>query len=368
MSTKPLRIAVIPGDGIGKEVMPYGVRSLRAAAAVFNIPLELEEFSFASCDYYEEHGAMLPPDWKETLSGFDALYFGAVGMPDRVPDDVSLWGSLLKFRREFDQYVNLRPCRLMAGVPCPLANKKPGDIDFWIVRENTEGEYSSIGGRMFEGTERETVIQETVMTRTGVDRVLRYAFELAASRPRRKLTSATKSNGISVTMPYWDERVREMAASPRFRGAVAVDKYHIDILTAHFVRRPEDFDVVVGSNLFGDILSDLGPACAGTIGIAPSANLNPEGDFPSLFEPVHGSAPDIAGKGVANPVGMVWAGQMLLSHFGHEGAAALVMEAIEGVLARGGEDVLTADMGGKGTTASLGDAIVREIEVLGGKR
>ena len=358
MTKKSLKIAVIPGDGIGVEVMPYGVRALEAAARVFGLSLEFEWFDFASCAYYQAHGDMLPADWKTTLLRFDAIYFGAVGLPDSVPDDVSLWGSLLRFRREFDQYVNLRPCRLMPGVPSPLAGRKPGDIDFWIVRENTEGEYSSIGGKIFEGTDRETVIQETVMTRTGVDRVLRYAFELARSRPARHLTSATKSNGISITMPYWDARVREMAIE---YPDVRLDKFHIDILTAHFVQRPQTFDVVVGSNLFGDILSDLGPACTGTIGIAPSANLNPEGTFPSLFEPVHGSAPDIMGKGVANPVGMVWAGQMLLQHFGFQDAADAVLRAIENVLARSEPNVLTADMGGKGTTKSLGEAIEKEI-------
>ncbi|KAF5004168.1 hypothetical protein FDECE_9306 [Fusarium decemcellulare] len=358
MTSKPFKIAVIPGDGIGVEVMPYGVRCLQAVAKKFNLSLEFEEFDFSSCDYYSKHGSMLPDDWKETLSKFDAIYFGAVGMPDQVPDNVSLWGSLLKFRREFDQYINLRPCRLMPGIPSPLANRKPGDIDFWIVRENTEGEYSSIGGVMFEGTDRETVIQETVMTRVGVDRVLKYAFDLAQTRPRRKLTSATKSNGISITMPYWDTRVVEMHKK---YPDVAVDKYHIDILTAHFVQRPQIFDVVVGSNLFGDILSDLGPACTGTIGVAPSANINPTGNFPSLFEPVHGSAPDIAGKGVANPIGMIWAGQMMLSHFGFQGAAATMLKAIESVLAKSDSDVLTADMGGKGNTKSLGEAIEKEI-------
>lgn len=301
---------------------------------------------------------MLPKDWKATLSKFDAIYFGAVGLPAVVPDHVSLWGSLLKFRREFDQYVNLRPCRLMPGIPCPLAGRRPGDIDMWIVRENTEGEYSSIGGTMFEGTARETVVQETVMTRTGVDRVLKYAFDLAASRPRKKLTSATKSNGISITMPYWDSRVAAMAE--KYAG-VAVDKYHIDILTAHFVQRPQMFDVVVASNLFGDILSDLGPACTGTIGIAPSGNINPTGEMPSLFEPVHGSAPDIAGKGIANPVGMIWAGQMLLLHFGFTEAADAVLQAMEKVLARADPAVVTGDIGGKGTTQTLGEAIEKEI-------
>ncbi|ATY58858.1 tartrate dehydrogenase [Cordyceps militaris] len=365
MAAKPLKIAVIPGDGIGTEVMPQGVRCLEAIGRAFGIPLEFESFDFSSCQYYQKHGAMLPADWKETLMRFDAIYFGAVGLPDVVPDDVSLWGSLLKFRREFDQYINLRPCRLMPGIRCPLAGRAPGDIDFWVVRENTEGEYSSIGGTMFAGTEREIVIQETVMTRVGVDRVLKYAFELAQSRPRKKLTSATKSNGINTTMPYWDARVREMAA--RF-PAVAVDKYHIDILTAHFVLRPHMFDVIVASNLFGDILSDLGPACTGTIGIAPSANINPTGRFPSLFEPVHGSAPDIAGKGIANPVGMIWAGQMMLQHFGHVDAAAALLCAIENVLARSDPTIMTPDMGGQGTTISFGDEVEREILKLGGPK
>jgi tartrate dehydrogenase len=359
---KKLKIAVIPGDGIGTEVMPYGVRCLQAAAKVFDLQLEFEEFDFASCEYYRQHGDMMPKDWNATLSKFDAIYFGAVGMPDQVPDHVSLWGSLLKFRREFDQYINLRPARLMPGVKCPLAGRKPGDIDFWIVRENTEGEYSSIGGKIFEGTDRETVIQETVMTRTGVDRVLKYAFELAQSRPKKHLTSATKSNGISITMPYWDTRVENMQKA---YPDVKVDKYHIDILTAHFVGRPQIFDVIVGSNLFGDILSDLGPACTGTIGIAPSGNINPTGQFPSLFEPVHGSAPDIAGKGIANPVGMIWAGQMMLEHFGFKDAAAAVLKAIENVLARSEDHVVTADMGGKGNTKSFGDAIEQEILALG---
>ncbi|KAF3800111.1 D-malate dehydrogenase [decarboxylating] [Colletotrichum gloeosporioides] len=365
MAPQTLKIAVIPGDGIGKEVMPWGVRALEAAAKVFGLSLQFETFDFASCDYYEKHGEMMPSDWKETLLKFDAIYFGAVGMPSQVADDVSLWGSLLKFRREFDQYINLRPCRLMPGVKSPLANRKPGDIDFWIVRENTEGEYSSIGGKMFEGTDRETVIQETVMTRVGVDRVLRYAFDLAQSRPRKRLTSATKSNGISITMPYWDSRVAEMSKN---YPDVNLDKYHIDILTAHFVQRPNIFDVVVGSNLFGDILSDLGPACTGTIGIAPSANINPDGKFPSLFEPVHGSAPDIYGKGIANPIGMVWAGQMLLQHYGYTDAASLVLKAIENVLARSEASIMTPDLGGKGTTDGFGQAIEAEIIALGEKK
>lgn len=351
-----LRIAVIPGDGIGKEVVPEGLRVLEAAAAAFGIGLEFDHFDFASCDYYARHGAMLPPDWKEQIGGHDAIFFGAVGWPETVPDHLSLWGSLLQFRREFDQYVNLRPVRLMPGVPAPLAGRGPGSIDFYIVRENTEGEYSSVGGRMFAGTEREVVIQETVMSRVGVDRILRYAFELASRREARHLTSATKSNGISITMPYWDERVDAMA---RNYPGVRWDKYHIDILAAHFVLNPDRFDVVVASNLFGDILSDLGPACTGTIGIAPSGNINPERRFPSLFEPVHGSAPDIAGKNVANPVGQIWAGAMMLDHLGHADAAAAIVKAIEAVLPS--KALRTRDLGGDADTVTCGKAIAEAL-------
>ncbi len=349
-----LRIAVIAGDGIGTEVMPEGIRVLEAAGRRFGIEFDWRHFDFASCEYYARHGRMMPEDWKERLGDCDAIYFGAVGWPDTVPDHVSLWGSLLLFRREFDQYINLRPVRLLPGVPCPLANRKPGDIDFYVVRENTEGEYSSIGGRMFEGTEREIVIQESVFTRHGVDRVLRYAFELAMRRGR-KLTSATKSNGIFISMPYWDERVAAMSAQ---YPDVEVSKFHIDILTAHFVRNPQLFDVVVASNLFGDILSDLGPACAGTLGIAPSANINPERRFPSLFEPVHGSAPDIAGKGIANPIGQIWCGAMMLAHFGLDGAHDAILSAIEATTQNGPR---TPDMGGTARTADLGIAIAERV-------
>ena len=353
------RIAVIPGDGIGKEVVPAGIEALRATAGRFGIELAFDTFDFASADYWQRHGTMLPPDWEETLRAYDAIYFGAVGWPEVVPDHVSLWGSLLQFRRTFDQYVNLRPCRLMPGVRSPLAGREPGDIDFVVVRENTEGEYSSIGGRIFEGTDRETVLQETVMTRVGVDRVLRFAYELAARRPENHLTSATKSNGISITMPYWDERVAAM--QEQFPG-VRVDKFHIDALVALFVLHPDRFDVVVASNLFGDILSDLGPACTGTLGIAPSANINPSREHPSLFEPVHGSAPDIAGRGIANPVGQIWCGSMMLDHLGHPEAAAHLLGAIEDVLAYGpAEAPLTPDLHGKGTTAELGHAIAERV-------
>jgi tartrate dehydrogenase/decarboxylase/D-malate dehydrogenase len=346
------KIAVIPGDGIGTEVVPEGVRVLQSAAEKFGFKLQLEDFDFASSDYYLKHNKMVPDDWKEQIGHHDAIFFGAVGWPEKVPDHISLWGSLIAFRREFDQYVNLRPVRLMPGVPCPLAGRKPGDIDFFVVRENTEGEYSSIGGRIFPGTDREVVLQETVMTRIGVDRVLNFAFNLAQRREKKHLTSATKSNGISITMPFWDERVVEISkAFPNVRW----DKYHIDILTAQFVLNPDRFDVVVASNLFGDILSDLGPACAGTIGIAPSGNINPEGRFPSLFEPVHGSAPDIAGQGIANPIGQIWSAAMMLDHLGEVEAGTAIVRAIESTLVD--KSRCTRDVGGTASTSAAGKAI-----------
>jgi len=357
------RIAVIAGDGIGKETIPEGVRVLDAAARRFGIDLAFDHFDFSSWDYCEKHGQMLPDDWKDRIGGHDAIYFGAVGWPEKIADHVSLWGSLLLFRREFDQYINLRPARLMPGIIAPVVRRdgsprQPGEIDMYIVRENTEGEYSSIGGRMYGGTPREVVIQETMMSRIGVDRVLKYAFELAQSRPKKHLTSATKSNGISITMPYWDERVAEMA---RAYPGVKLDKFHIDILTAHFVQRPDFFDVVVASNLFGDILSDLGPACTGTIGIAPSANLNPERTTPSLFEPVHGSAPDIAGKGIANPIGQIWCGAMMLEFLGHKDAHDAILATIEKVLAPQSGAPRTPDIGGTASTSDLGKAIAEAL-------
>ncbi len=355
-TNRKYKIAVLAGDGIGKETVPEGLRVLEAAASKYKFDLELDTFDFSSYDYYAKHGKMMPDDWKAQIGSHDAIFFGAVGWPEKIPDHISLWGSLILFRREFDQYVNLRPVRLMPGVKSPLAGRKPGDIDFFVVRENTEGEYSSIGGRAFPGTEREFVVQETVMTRTGVDRILRFAFDLASKREKKHLTSATKSNGISISMPYWDERVEEMAKNyPGIRW----DKYHIDILTAHFVMNPDRFDVVVASNLFGDILSDLGPACTGTIGIAPSGNINPERKFPSLFEPVHGSAPDIAGQGIANPVGQIWSAAMMLDHLGEPEAAKAVVSAIEAVLK---EDKLrTRDLGGGANTETCGKAIAQAL-------
>jgi len=348
---KNYRIAVVPGDGIGREVVPEGIKVLERLAVRFGITFVWDEFDW-SCERFARHGAMMPDDGIERIAGHDAIFLGAVGYPG-VPDHVSLWGLLIPIRREFHQYINLRPVRLFEGVPCPLAGRTPGDIDFYIVRENNEGEYSEIGGRLYAGTEHETAVQESIFTRRGVDRVLRYAFELAQRRPARHLTSATKSNGIIHTMPFWDERVEQMAGS---FPDVTVDKFHIDILTAHFVRNPDWFDVVVGSNLFGDILSDLGPACTGTIGIAPSANLNPEGEYPSCFEPVHGSAPDITGKGIANPIGQIWSGAMMLDHLGHRDAHDAIISAIETVLADPAAP-RTPDMGGGATTAELGDAI-----------
>ncbi len=352
----PYRIAVIPGDGIGREVVPEGIRVLEAVAQRFGVRFQWDHYPW-SCEYYAQHGRMMPEDWYDQIRHHDAIFFGAVGWPATVPDHVSLWGSLIKFRRDFDQYVNLRPCRLMPGIPSPLAHRAPGDIDFVVVRENTEGEYSSIGGRMYEGTEREVVFQQSVFSRKGVDRILRFAFDLARSRPEKHLTSATKSNGISITMPYWDERVKAMAEQ---YPDVRADQYHIDILTAHFVQRPERFDVVVGSNLFGDILSDLGPAVCGTIGIAPSANINPERAFPSLFEPVHGSAPDIYGKGIANPIGQIWCGAMMLDHLGHPEAGRAVVEAITAMLADPSAP-RTPDMGGRARTEDVGQAIAHQV-------
>ncbi|NML17598.1 tartrate dehydrogenase [Azohydromonas caseinilytica] len=357
---KSYKIAVIPGDGIGKEVMPEGLRSVQAAAEKFGIALELTHIDWASCDYHQAHGKMMPDDWKEQLQGMDAIFFGAVGWPATVPDHVSLWGSLLKFRREFDQYINLRPVRLFEGVPCPLAGRKAGDIDFFVVRENTEGEYTNLGGRIYAGTEREIVIQESVFSRHGTDRVLKFAFDLAQSRPRKKLTVATKSNGIAVSMPWWDERADEVGSD---YPEVQADKQHIDILSARFVLQPDRFDVVVASNLFGDILSDLGPACTGTIGLAPSANLDPERRFPSLFEPVHGSAPDIYGQNIANPVAMIWSGALMLDFLTNGKGAGrqahdAILKAIETVLREGPR---TRDLGGNANTTEMGKAVAALI-------
>ena len=350
---KKYYIATIPGDGIGKEVAPEGVRVLEAAARKAGFHLDWHHFPW-SCEYYRETGRMMPEVGLEKLRGFDAIFLGAVGFPG-VPDHISLWGLLIPIRRAFEQYANVRPVRLMPGLRSPLRDREVGDIDFVIVRENNEGEYSSIGGRIFEGTAHEVVSQQSVFTRRGVDRILRYAFQLAQKREKKRVTSATKSNGITITMPFWDERFK--AIGDEFPG-VKTNQFHIDILTAHFVLHPDWFDVVVGSNLFGDILSDLGPACTGTIGIAPSANLNPERAYPSMFEPVHGSAPDIAGKQIANPIGQIWSGAMMLEHLGEADAASAVLQAIEKVLAKGPR---TADIGGTARTDEVGKAIAEAV-------
>ena len=353
--TQILNIAVIPGDGIGMEVMPEGIRVLEAAGKKHGLDFQWTHFDW-SCETYHRTGQMMPDDGIEQLRQFDAIYLGAVGFPG-VPDHISLWGLLIPIRREFDQYINLRPVRLFDGVPCPLANKKAGDIDMMIVRENVEGEYSNIGGIQYEGTEQEVVIQQSVFTRRGVDRVIKYAFDLAQSRDKKHLSSATKSNGIIHSMPYWDKRFAVMGEQ---YPDIKTDQYHIDILTANFVRMPEHYDVVVGSNLFGDILSDLGPAVTGTIAIAPSANINPEKNFPSMFEPVHGSAPDIAGQNIANPIGTIWAGAMMLQHLGYQEIHDTILTAIETVLRKG--QSLTPDMGGTASTQQLGEAIEQTIE------
>jgi tartrate dehydrogenase/decarboxylase/D-malate dehydrogenase len=349
------KIAVIAGDGIGREVVPAGIEVIEAAGRRFGVEFQWTEFDW-SCERYAKTGEMMPKDGLDRLRGFESIFLGAVGWPG-VPDHVSLWGLLIPIRRGFDQYANVRPVRLFEGVQCPLAGRKPGEIDFYVVRENTEGEYSSSGGRMFEGTDREFVVQEAIFTRTGVDRILKYAFEMAGTRKKKHVTSATKSNGIIHTMPFWDER---FAAMKQRYPDVTTDQFHIDILTAHFVRNPQWFDVVVGSNLFGDILSDLGPAVVGSIGIAPSGNINPERAHPSMFEPVHGSAPDIAGKGIANPIGQVWSGAMMLEHLGHKDAADAVVRAIATVLAGGGPK--TPDLGGNGGTRDLTRAIVEAVK------
>ena len=350
---KTYKIAVIEGDGIGREVVPEGIRVLEAVARRFDISLSWQHFDW-SCQTYLKTGRMMPPDGLDQLRPFDAIYLGAVGYPG-VPDHVSLWGLLIPIRRGFKEYVNLRPARLLQGITSPLANRKAGDIDFIIVRENSEGEYSSIGGRMYAGTDEEFATQQAIFSRRGTDRIMRFAFELAKKGHKKHVTSATKSNGISITMPYWDERFKAMAAE---YPEIKTDQYHIDILSAHFVMHPDWFDVVVGSNLFGDILSDLGPACTGTIGIAPSANINPEREFPSLFEPVHGSAPDIYGKGIANPVGQIWSGAMMLEHFGHPDAAKAIVDAVEAILVEGPR---TRDVGGTSGTTEMGKAIAEAL-------
>jgi len=346
-----MRIAVIGGDGIGPEVTGAGMKVLEAAAAEDStLDLEFTEFPWG-CEYYLEHGRMMAEDGLETLRGFDAIYLGAVGWPT-VPDHVSLWNLLIPIRRTFDQYANIRPARLLRGVESPLKN--PGALDVTVVRENTEGEYSDSGGRLFTGTPNELAIQDSVFTRRGLERIIRHAFALAGTR-RGRVTGATKSNGISITMPFFDEVFRKIAQE--YPG-VEASLMHADALAARLVLDPEGFDVIVGSNLLGDILSEVTAATAGAIGIAPSANLNPEGEHPSLFEPIHGSAPDIAGRGVANPSGAIWAGAMMLEHAGHETTAARIVEALEATLESG---VKTRDLGGEATMDEVTDAVVERL-------
>lgn len=347
--TKTYKIAAIPGDGIGREVVPEGMRVIEATARRRGFAVAWQEFDW-SCERFARTGRMMPEDGMAQLAGFDSIYLGAVGYPG-VPDHVSLWGLLIPIRRGFHQYINLRPVRLLPGVETPLKNRQPGEIDFYVVRENNEGEYSEIGGRLYAGSDMEMAMQQAVFTKTGCDRVMRFAFELARKR-RKHVSSATKSNGIIHSMPFWDERFAAIATE---YPEVKTDQYHIDILTAHFVRHPDWFDVVVGSNLFGDILSDLGPAVVGSIGIAPGGNINPEREYPSMFEPVHGSAPDIAGRGIANPIGQIWSGAMMLDHLGEHEAAADIERAIERVLASGGPR--TPDLGGNAGTRDLAQAI-----------
>ncbi|ARX88721.1 tartrate dehydrogenase [Streptomyces alboflavus] len=342
-------IALIPGDGIGAEVLPPAQQVLDAVGARHGIDFTYATYDW-SCERYLREGAMMPADGLGQLRDKDAILLGAVGYPG-VPDHVSLWGLLIPIRRGFRQYVNLRPIRVFEGVDSPLRAAAPGGVDggveFVVVRENVEGEYSEIGGRLNRGTPEELAVQEAVFTRAGVTRVLDFAFGLAARRGGT-LTSATKSNGIVHTLPFWDELVAERAA---VHPGVAWDQEHIDALAAKFVLDPARFDVVVASNLFGDILSDLAAAVAGSIGIAPAANLNPERDFPSMFEPVHGSAPDIAGQGIANPLGAIWSAAMMLDHLGHPEAAKDVTDAIAAVLAK--TDVRTPDLGGGATTSEF---------------
>lgn len=355
MSRRNYSIAVIPGDGIGKEVVPEGLRVLDAAAKRHGFRLDYEHFDW-SCETFHRTGRMMPEDGIAQLASHDAIFLGAVGYPG-VPDHISLWGLLIPIRREFEQYVNLRPVRLLRGINSPLRDKVPGDIDFWVVRENSEGEYSQLGGRMNEGTEHELVVQEAIFTRRGTDRILRYAFELARKLDKTHVTSATKSNGLYHSMPFWDERFAALASE---YPDVLADQYHIDILAARFVMSPERFDVVVGSNLFGDILSDLGPGITGTIAVAPSANINPERRYPSMFEPVHGSAPDIAGQGIANPLGQIWSAAMMLEHLGENEAGAAILNAMESVLGSANPP-LTPDLGGRASTSELGEAVAAQL-------
>ncbi len=361
MAMRRYHLAVLPGDGIGPEVIGEAVRTLETVAEVVGgFTYDVESFDWGTERYLRE-GRMMPADGVAILErgGFDAVLQGPVGDP-RVPDHITLWGLLLPIRQQFEQYVNLRPMRLLPGITSPLAGKRPEDINIVCVRENTEGEYAGIGGRVHRGTPDEVAVQSIVFTRAGTERIIRYAFEYARRHGRQKVTSATKSNSMQYNMVFWDDVFRAVAAD---YPDIAHEQQLIDSLTARFVSRPESLDVVVASNLFGDILTDLGAAISGSLGIAPSANLNPERRYPSLFQAIHGSAPDIAGKGIANPIGSIWSAQMLLEHLGEERAAALLMGAIEALLAAG--DVRTPDLGGTATTRELGEAIRAAMRAVG---
>ena len=349
-------IALIPGDGIGVDVVREGTKVLNTVSELHGgISFDYKEFDL-SCEYYAKHGRMMPEDGLEQLKDFDSIFLGAVGYPG-VPDHVSLWGLLLPIRRQFEQYINLRPVKLLQGIQSPLAGKTSKDLDFIVIRENNEGEYSNIGGRIYEGTDADMAIQNSVFTRKGVERVLRYAFDLAQKQGKRKhVTAATKSNGINHTMPFWDEYVKKINQE---YPDVTSNIVHIDALAAFFVSKPETMDIVVASNLFGDILTDLGAAIVGGLGIAPSANINPEKKYPSMFEPVHGSAPDIAGKGIANPLASIWCTSMMLDHLGHPESAKAIILAMEEVIQ---EKFVTPDLGGHATTEQVGNRICEKLK------
>ena len=348
------RVAVIAGDGIGKEVIPAGIQVVQKAAAACGAQVEFVEFPWG-CDFYHRHGRMMDADGFERLREFDAIYLGAIGDPS-VPDHISVWQLILPIRQRFDQYVNLRPMRLVAGAKTPLAGRGPADIDMVCVRENSEGEYAGIGGRLHPGTPDDVAQQVSVMTRRGIERIARYAFEAAARRPRRLLASATKSNALQYTMVLWDEVLDRVAKD---YPAVSWRKYHVDALVARMVTDPASLDVIVASNLFGDILTDLGAAVSGSLGIAPSGNINPERRYPSMFEPIHGSAPDIAGKGVANPIGAIWAGALMLDHLGARAGHDAIVGAIERVMT--GDGPRTPDLGGRASTADVAKAILDHV-------
>lgn len=348
---KIVNIASIPGDGVGKEVVPEAERVLKAIAELHGgLTFEFTSFPW-SCEYYLENGSMMPEDGLEQIKEFDSIFLGAVGNQRLVPDHISLWGLLIKIRREFEQVINVRPAKLIKGINSPLSN--PKDFDLLVVRENSEGEYSSIGGRIYNEDE-ELAIQNAVFSRRGTERAMRYAFELAKTR-RGHVTSATKSNGIVYSMPFWDDVFKEISKD---YPSVEVDSQHIDALAAFFVTQPERFDVIVASNLFGDILTDIGAAIMGSIGIAPAANININGKYPSMFEPVHGSAPDIIGKGIANPIGQIWTAKMMLDHHGETELGDHLLDSIEEVTSRG---IRTPDIGGTSSTTEVTSEIIKTL-------